>query len=109
LAGETAVAAHRGGDFSAASLSTYRERLQEGFILPDLKQYRNFSRFLDEHPEFMGTYPAFLNDALGGFFSAYGKRKRELFKEMLGSLTERRSLLKAAGDLISMGRAVMGW
>ncbi len=109
LAGETAVAAHRKGDFSAATLADYKARLQEGFILPDLKQYRNFSHFLETHPSFMETYPAFVNEALGSFFSAYGKPKKELFQEMLGALTHRRNLFQAAGDIISMGRAVMGW
>ncbi len=109
VAAETAVAAHERGDFSAQFMARYGERLRESFILQDLKQYRNFSRFLENHPEFMGTYPAFLNDALGGFFSAYGKPKRKLFNEIFQALTSRRSLFKAAGDFISMGRAVMGW
>ncbi len=109
FAGETAVEAHRRGNFSERALSAYRDRLQDGFILQDLKQYRNFSRFLETHPEFMSTYPAFINEALGRFFSAYGKPKRRLFGEIFRSLTERRSLLKATGDIVSMGRAVMGW
>jgi electron transfer flavoprotein-quinone oxidoreductase len=108
-AAETAIEAHQRGDFSSQSLSEYRARLESDFILPDLKQYRNFSHFLETHPEFMGTYPAFLNEALGRFFSAYGKPKRRLFNEIFGALTERRSLVKAAGDFIAMGRAVMGW
>jgi electron transfer flavoprotein-quinone oxidoreductase len=109
LAGETAIEAHSRGDFSAGILSHYEDRLKASFILKDLKQYRGFSKFLETHPEFMGTYPGFLNDALGQFFSAYGKPKRQLFKGMLGALTDRRSLLKATGDIVSMARSVMGW
>ncbi|MBN1262205.1 MAG: FAD-binding protein [Anaerolineae bacterium] len=108
-AAETALEAHSRGDFSERVMSRYEDRLKDGFILQDLKQYRNFARFLETHPEFMGTYPVFLNDALGNFFSAYGKPKRRLFREILGALTNRRSLPQAAGDIISMGRAVMGW
>ncbi len=109
LAGETALEAHSRNDYSEATLARYQDRLKEGFILPDLQQYRNFARFLDTHPEFMGTYPAFLNDALGNFFSSYGKPKKQLYQEIFGSLMQRRDLFKAAGDIISMGRAVMGW
>lgn len=109
LAGETAVEAHAKHDFSAESLSAYEARLKDGFILKDLKQYRNFSRFLETHPQFMETYPSFVNDGLGMFFSAYGKPKKVLFKNILGSLTSRRQFMKAVGDLVSMGRAVMGW
>lgn len=109
VAGETAVVAHQRGDFSEQTLARYEEQLREGFILRDMKQYRNFSKFLDTHPQFMDVYPSFLNDALGNFFSAYGKPKKQLFKEIYGSLTGRRPLFKAVGDIISMGRAVLGW
>ena len=62
-----------------------------------------------DEEQFMDVYPNFVNDAIGQFFTAYGKPKQELFKGMLGGLTDRRSLIKAAGDMISMARAVMGW
>ncbi len=109
LAAETALEAHSRGDFTARVMSRYEDRLGEGFILKDLKQYRGFSRFLETHPQFMDVYPNFLNDSLGQFFSAYGKPKKELFNGMLGALTNRRSLIRAAGDIVSMARSVMGW
>jgi len=109
LAGETAIEAHSRGDFSQRVTSRYEDRLKEGFVLKDLKQYRGFSKFLETHPQFMDIYPNFVNDAIGQFFTAYGKPKQELFKGMLSGLTNRRSLIKAAGDILSMARAVMGW
>ncbi len=109
LAGETAVAAHGKGDFSAEMLSRYETQLKEGFILQDLKQYRGFARFLETHPQFMEVYPSFVNDALGQFFSAYGKPKKKLFADMLGALSGRRALPKAVGDVVAMARSVMGW
>lgn len=104
----TAIEAHRLNDFSAKTLSGYQERLKETFVLKDLKQYRKMSAFLANHPEFMEIYPAFLNDALGMFFTGFGKPKGKLYKDIFRSLTQRRPLLKAAGDLISFGRAVTG-
>ncbi|MDZ4159466.1 MAG: hypothetical protein U1B80_06725, partial [Anaerolineaceae bacterium] len=109
LAAETAIEAHQKGDFSARALGGYEDRLKAGFLLPDLRQYRNFSKFLETHPQFMSVYPNFLNDALGQWFSAYGKPKKQLYKDILRSLTSRRSLFKAAGDMLSMGKAVLGW
>ncbi len=109
LAGETAIEAHSRGDFSAKTMSRYEDRLRQSFILQDLRQYRNFSRFLEQHPHFMDVYPRFLNDALGNFFTAYGKPKKQLFQDILAALTQRRPLVKAAGDIIAMGRSVMGW
>ncbi len=108
-AAETAVEAHRKADFSSKTLSAYHTRLKDRFVLQDLYQYRNLSRFLKSHPEFMGVYPGFLNDAMGMFFNGYGVPKKQLYRQILGSLTARRSLFGAAGDLLSFGRAVMGW
>lgn len=107
-AGETAVEAHQKRDFSAKSLSAYRARLDKSFIMTDLHQYRNLSHFLKTHPDFMDIYPAFLNDALGMFFSGFGKPKKQLYKDILRSLTSRRPLLKAAGDMIAFGRTIIG-
>ncbi len=107
-AGETAVEAHQRQDFSATSLSSYRERLNKRFILQDLYQYRNLAKFLEKHPTFMNVYPNFLNDALGMFFTGYGKPKKQLYGDMFRALTNRRPLLQAVGDMISFGRTVIG-
>lgn len=107
-AAETAIEAHQKKDFSAQSLSSYRARLDKRFIMTDLHQYRNLSHFLKTHPDFMAIYPTFLNDALGMFFTGFGKPKKQLYKDILKSLTDRRPLLKAVGDIVAFGRTVMG-
>jgi electron transfer flavoprotein-quinone oxidoreductase len=104
----TALEAHQKKDFTAKTLSSYQERLGETFVLKDLKQYRKMSGFLMNHPEFFDIYPAFLNDALGKFFTGFGKPKGNLYKDILRSLTQRRPLRKAIGDMIAFGRAVTG-
>jgi electron transfer flavoprotein-quinone oxidoreductase len=108
-AGETAVAAHQARDYSARSLASYRKRLEERFVLKDLYQYRNLSRFLETHPDFMNVYPSFLNDAMGMFFGGFGVPKKQLYRDILRSLTARRPLYRAAGDILSFGKTVMGW
>jgi electron transfer flavoprotein-quinone oxidoreductase len=107
-AAETAIEAHKKGDFSSKSLSSYRARLDERFIMGDLHQYRNLSFFLRTHPEFMDVYPAFINEALGSFFSGFGQPKKQLYKDIMRSLTYRRPLFKAMGDIVAFGRAIIG-
>jgi electron transfer flavoprotein-quinone oxidoreductase len=107
-AAETALEAHRRGDFSAQSLSPYRNRLKNRFILQDLYQYRNLNKFLEKHPDFMEVYPNFINDALGLFFTGYGRPKKQLYREILRSLTSRRPLLRAVSDVLSFARTVLG-
>ncbi|HDD54922.1 MAG TPA: FAD-binding protein [Chloroflexi bacterium] len=104
----TAIEAHKKNDFSAKTLAGYQKRLNETFVLKDLKQYRKMSAFLANHPEFMDIYPTFLNDALGMFFTGFGKPKGKLYKDIFRSLTRRRPLLKAVGDLVAFGRAITG-
>jgi electron transfer flavoprotein-quinone oxidoreductase len=108
-AAETAIEAHKRGDFTARTMARYRETLKDRFVLQDLHQYRNLSHYLETHPQLMDAYPAFLNDALGMFFNGFGKPKKKLYGEIFKSLTSRRPVLKAAGDIIGLGRAVMGW
>jgi electron transfer flavoprotein-quinone oxidoreductase len=107
-AAETAIEAHQKKDFSAQSLSSYRTRLDKRFIMTDLHQYRNLSHFLKTHPDFMAIYPTFINDALGMFFTGFGKPKKQLYKDILKSLTNRRPLLKAVGDIVAFGRTIIG-
>jgi len=107
-AAETAIEAHQKKDFSAQGLSSYRARLDQRFIMKDLHQYRNLSHFLKTHPDFMAIYPTFLNDALGMFFTGFGKPKGQLYKDILKSLTNRRPLLKAVGDIVAFGRTIIG-
>ena len=109
IAGEAAVAAHKRKDFTAGTLKVYQDKLEDSFILKDLRQYKNFSRFLNTHHDFMDVYPNFINEALGKFFSGFGKPKKQLYKEILGSLTSRKPLLKAVGDIVAFGRTITGW
>lgn len=109
LAAETAVEAHKQKDSSAKFLSAYRKRLEGRFIMQDLYQYRRLAQFLDAHPDFMNVYPNCVNDALGMFFSGYGKPKRQLYREILRSFNNRKPFFWAVGEMISFGRTVTGW
>jgi electron transfer flavoprotein-quinone oxidoreductase len=109
LAAETAVQAVKSGDPSATALSAYREKLKDRFILQDLHQYRRLPKFLDSHPDFMNVYPASVNDALGRFFTGYGRPKRDVYREIMRSFSARRPLHRAFMDLVSFGRTVIGW
>jgi electron transfer flavoprotein-quinone oxidoreductase len=108
FAGEAAVEAHKRKDFSAGTLKIYEDKLNDSFIMKDLKQYRNFSKFLINHEDFMSVYPTFLNEALGKFFSAFGKPKRGLYKDIMQSLTSRKPLIKAGLDILAFGRSILG-
>ncbi len=108
FAGETAIAAHRQNDFSGDFLRQYRRKLEESFVLKDLKQYRRMTDFLDSTPHFMGTYVNFLNDAALRYFTAHGMPKREMEKEIIGMLRTRRSFFGVAQDMLKLLRGMRG-
>lgn len=108
MAGETALEAHRRGDFSAGLLRAYRRQLEDSFVLKDLKQYRRMTDFLDSAPHFMGTYVNFINDAVLRYFTAHGMPKREMEGEILGMLRERRSFFGMAQDMMKLLRGMRG-
>ena len=106
LAGEVAVEAHRQGDFSAEFLAQYRHRLEKGFILQDLKKFRRLTDFLNENPRFVTIYTDFLNEALGRYLDAPGVPMREVQRDIIRALHERRSWPGVARDLLSFARAM---
>lgn len=108
MAAQTALEAHRQNDFSADFLQGYRRRLEDSFVLKDLKQYRRMGDFLDSTPHFMGTYVNFLNDAAQRYFTAHGMAKRDMEKEIFGLLQGRRSFFGMAWDMLKLLRAMRG-
>jgi len=108
MAAETALEAHRVGDFSAGFLRQYRKELEQSFVLKDLKQYRRMTDFLDSTPHFMGTYVNFLNDAALRYFTAHGMPKRDMEKEIVGLLRGRRSFFGIAQDMLKLLRGMRG-
>lgn len=106
LAGEVAVEAHQHGDFSADFLRQYHHRLETSFILQDLKKFRRLTDFLNENPRFVTIYADFLNEALGRYLAAPGVPMREVQRDIIRALHERRSWPGVAKDLLSFARAM---
>ena len=108
MAAETALEAHRRNDFSAGFMKQYRRDLEESFVLKDLKQYRRMTDFLDSTPHFMGTYVDFMNQAALRYFTAHGMPKRDMEKEIVGMLWQRRSFFGVARDMLQLLRGMRG-
>lgn len=106
FAGLTAVEAHKAQDFSASFLRMYRRKLNQSFVMKDLKQYRRMGDFLGESPHFMKTYVDFANDAALRYFSAHGMAKRDMEKEIVNSLWQRRSFFGVARDMMKLLRGM---
>lgn len=70
-AAQAVIAARAKGDFSAAGLASYKSRLDESFIMRDLKLYKKAPAFMD-NPRLFTTYPELAAGLLQDLFTFNG-------------------------------------
>jgi electron transfer flavoprotein-quinone oxidoreductase len=106
LAGETAVAAHAKGDFSAGGLGAYDKAIRSSIIHRDLKKYRGVHDLLAKGNSEMlfGALPQALNDAVYEMLSVDGEAKRDKQKRAARTLRD-----AAGGALELVGLGYKGW
>ena len=106
LAGETVIAMKAAGkEPSAASLKLYKDKMDESFVMKDLKKYRKLPEVLHSSPQFFTAYPELVNRAAKTFFTVDGVDKHAKEKEILGSFRSKRSLPGLVGDAFKLWRA----
>lgn len=92
FAAETIIEAIMKNDFSRASLKNYESRLRNSFICDDLKKYRGFNPFLENHPELFTTLPNALGFAAREMLTVDGVAKKSKQKKIWKNLRKHHSL-----------------
>jgi electron transfer flavoprotein-quinone oxidoreductase len=92
LAAETIIEAIRKNDFSQSSLKNYETRLQKSFIFDDLKKYRRFNPFLENHPEIFSTLPNAVGFAAREMLTVDGTPKKKKQKKIWKNFRKKHSL-----------------
>jgi electron transfer flavoprotein-quinone oxidoreductase len=64
IAAQAAKAAIEKGDFSAQTLSIYKDMLKDSFVLKDFNTFKNIPHFL-ENTRLFTVYPQLINELLG--------------------------------------------
>jgi electron transfer flavoprotein-quinone oxidoreductase len=99
LAAETVIRAKERGDFSAATLSQYRELLDDSFILKDLHKIRDVTEFAHSRPYLLRDIPEAVSQTLREYLRVDSVPKKDkqakMIKTMRDALPGRRSLLDA--------------
>ncbi|MBI3975097.1 MAG: FAD-dependent oxidoreductase [Armatimonadetes bacterium] len=106
LAGETVVQARARGDISAASLAAYRDRLEQSFVLPDLRKYRALPALADRRPELLAIYPQLVNEVVEEMLTVDGLSKRAKQKKIWRHLRAARSPWQVLKDLYTGWKAI---
>jgi electron transfer flavoprotein-quinone oxidoreductase len=104
LAGETVIEAKKKGDFSSRSLGMYRQRLENSFVLKDLKKYRKVPKFFEANPHFFTEYPNMMNELFYMWHVVDDELKADHIKRMKGYLFKRRSKLGLLKDSYHLWR-----
>jgi electron transfer flavoprotein-quinone oxidoreductase len=106
LAGETAVAAKERGDFSAESLALYKDKLDNSFVMKDLRDLRRAPGFFRSHREFFDVYPRILNQAAADFLTVDATSKRGRRNDILRMVRRNRPLWRIGMDVLDAVRAL---
>ncbi len=107
LAAETIVEASGKGDFSEKGLASYQSKLEESFIIKDLKKYKNASEYFDHNTELFSLYPELASDAMYNFFKVDGTPKKEMQKKMMREIFAKRSKTSLAKDMYNFWRVLV--
>ncbi len=102
LAAQTIAEANERGDFSAASLSRYRELLEESIVIQDLYKIRNVTDFAHARPHLLRDYPQLMSDIAREYLTVDGLPKSAKQKKIAGlvrGLPKKRLLQDAVGAL----------
>ena len=104
-AAETAQEAHSQGDFSAASMARYRQRLEKSFVLQDLKRFKRAPAFLNNE-RLLHMYPELLCQAAENVFRSDGKPRRKLGRTIYSAMRGKVALRTMLRDGWQAARAL---
>ncbi len=104
LAGATVIDAKKRGDFSARSLARYREKLDQSYVLKDLRRFRRVPKYFSSNPHYFDTYPELMNGLAYMWHLVDADTKAEKVRKMKREITNKRSRMGILRDAFNMWR-----
>ena len=95
LAAETLIKAKEKKDYSANMLSTYKQMLDDSFVIKTMKHYSKAPKMM-EHKEIYGAYPKMMNDIMEKMFIVTGEENVRMKKVAMKALKESGGIFKLA-------------
>ena len=106
LAAETVIEMKGAGkDMTAANLVEYRKKLDESFVIKDLKKYKEMPDIFHSNRQFFTTYPELVNRSAHNMLHVDGVDKKTKEREIFSSFMQKRSLFGLMGDAYKLWRA----
>ncbi len=109
LAAETAVEALNKHDFSEKTLSLYKKKLQNSFIIKDLRTYRGVTPTIIKHRrEFLDYYLSKVLEFFNIFTTVDSKPRRQKYQAYIKSFFTDRCPCKLFHEMFSLIKMVLG-
>lgn len=106
IAAQVAQLAHQERDFSARSMARYRTRLEESFVLQDMKKFRHAPPFINNE-RLQNVYPELLCEAAEHVFRSDGRPRHKVGRTVFRTLRNKIPLLTLLRDGWEAGRALL--
>jgi electron transfer flavoprotein-quinone oxidoreductase len=103
LAAETAIEAFARGDFSSRQLSQYRERLQESFVLKDMRTFEKAVHWMGNDRLF-SVYPNLVATVMEQVFRSDGSPREKIGRLGWNALRDTMPIRHLIADLMKGGR-----
>jgi electron transfer flavoprotein-quinone oxidoreductase len=94
-----------GKDMTAANLAEYRKKLDDSFVIKDLKKYQEMPDIFHSNRQFFTTYPELVNRSAHSMLHVDGVDKKTKEREIFSSFMHKRSLFGLMGDAYKLWRA----
>jgi electron transfer flavoprotein-quinone oxidoreductase len=104
FAAETLIEASAANDFSKERLSAYQEKLENSFIIKDLKKYRNGTSKFHDNKEKIDNYFNWATDFAYDMISVDGRTKREKQEEAIKKLIKQNGRIGLLKDAYGLRR-----
>lgn len=105
FAAEAAIDALEKEDYSANTLSLYQKKLEDSFVMKDLKSYKDVMGFAEKNASaFMGYYPGKVNEFMNKFITVDSIPKKEKYSKFIGNALKERSIPKMVADFVKFAK-----
>lgn len=107
LAAQTIIHAKNIGDYTARTLSHYKDMLKDSYVIKDLAKYKDASHIMEGNPAYFNNYMPLANMAMKEIFTVDGIPKSKKQKLILKRALQGQSSLKMVWDMLKLGRAML--
>lgn len=98
MAGQAAVKALDAGDTSAAGLASYKQAMEDSFVIKDLRTFCKWPHVMEGWSSMFADYPVMAKEVMNALFSVDGKPQKPLMKRMM-PIVRKRGLIKLAKEV----------